>query len=448
MKKYLKPIIILAALNLMSSSCSEKLELQPHQQIDETTALSTQQDVEVTLNGAYDRASSVNLYGGAIQYIGDFLGDDGEFRFGGTYASLDEIWRKAITTSNAQIQSTWMQAYSTINIANNVLSALDIVSEEKRDEIEGKALFLRGLVYFDLVRLWAKDYNDGSSTSNLGVPIVLTPTRGITAEDLKARNTVAEVYAQIIDDLTTAASLLSSAVETGFASKGTAQAILARVYLQQGNYEAARDAANEVIESGNYSLASSFTDIFTDASAETIFSLVVTDQDGVNDLNTFYAPSNYQGRGDVRVLEKHFAMYEDDDKRGSFFVSASNNTLFYTAKFLDRYGDVLVVRLAEMYLIRAETNLRLGTTIGASPLADVNAIRERAGAVVYTTISLDKILNEREIELAFEGQQIYDVKRLKGTIGGEPFSADRFVLPIPQREIDVNKNLVQNPGYN
>jgi hypothetical protein len=100
-----------------------------------------------------------------------------------------------------------------------------------------------------------------------------------------------------------------------------------------------------------------------------------------------------------------------------------------------------------MYLIRAEANHRLNTVIGATPLADINRIRERAGAKALTAIDLNAILVERKLELAFEGQQVHDAKRLKRSVGTLVFSDNKLVVPIPQREIDTNKSLVQNPGY-
>lgn len=445
MKILINKWLILGGICFLGTSCGSKLDLSPHQSIDENRALSTSQDVIVTLNGAYDGASSINLYGGAVQYMGELLGDNFEVRFGGSYATLDELWRKAITTNNSQIRLTWLQAYSAINRVNNVLSALDKVSETEKAEVEGKALFLRGLIYFDLARLWGKDFTDGTNTSNLGVPVVTTPTRNVTPEDSKPRNSVAEVYAQSISDLTKAATLLGTSHIKGFGTKGAAQAILARLYLQQGNYAAARDAANAVIQSGEYALESSYADVFTDESSENIFNIVVTDQDGVNDLNTFYSPATFQGRGDIRVQASHLALYSATDTRGSFFVRASNNT--FTSKFLDRFGDVLVVRLAEMYLIRAEANQRLSTSVGASSLADINTLRKRAGAADLTTISLNSILAERRLELAFEGQLVFDSKRLKLNVGALPYNAPSLILPIPLREMDTNKALVQNQGY-
>ncbi|MBK9510659.1 MAG: RagB/SusD family nutrient uptake outer membrane protein [Cytophagaceae bacterium] len=447
--KILKSKILQFAVALLAlSACDNKLDqVKPTQSIDESTALSTSQDIEVTLIGAYDGLSSSNSYGGAIQYSGDLIGDDQEVRFAGTFSTMDEIWRKTFTTSNTQTQATWLQSYSTINRVNNILANLDKVEASRKSAVEGESKFIRAISYFDLVRLWAKDYTDGSAASNLGVPLVTTPTRGVTDIDNRPRATVEAVYNLVLEDLKSAESLLEAGFSPGFATKGAVQALMARVYLQQGKYAEARDAANKVINSGEYQLTSTFEEAFSDDTNddEAIFKIIVTDQDGSNSMNTFYAPSTYQGRGDVRVQNKHLAVYEADDSRGSFFVKASNNT--FTGKFLDRFGDVLVIRLAEMYLIRAECNQRLNTAIGAAPLVDINKIRSRAGASTLSAVTLDDIIKERKLELAFEGQQVFDAKRLKKSIGSLAFNSPKLVIPIPQREMDTNKSLVQNDGY-
>jgi hypothetical protein len=447
MNKNIKNWLFVGATAVLITACDSRLDVKPTQSIEESTALATSQAVEVTLIGAYDGLASNNLFGGAVQYSGELLGDDAEVRFAGTFSTLDELWRKTMTTTNGQTQLTWLQAYNTINRANNVLASLDKVETDKKAKVEGEARFIRGLVYFDLVRLWAKAWGDGDNATNLGVPLVITPTRTVSESDSRPRATVAAVYTQVLEDLTKAETLLGNITNAGFASKSSAQAILARVYLQQGNYAAARDAANKVIASNQFALSPTYAEAFEDASngSEMIFKIIVTDQDGSNDLNTFYAPSTYQGRGDIRVQAKHLALYAAGDSRGTFFVRASNNN--FSAKFLDQYGDVPVARLAEMHLIRAEANQRLNTVIGATPLADINRIRARAGAKALTTVDLNAILVERKLELAFEGHQVHDAKRLKRSVGTLAFSDNKLVIPIPQREIDTNKSLVQNPGY-
>lgn len=435
-------------LALGLSACDQMLDVNPVLSIDDKTALLTADDVRVTLTGAFDGLSSGVFYGGAVQYTGELLGDDREVVFGGTYTTLDEFYRKTITTSNVDVRDIWAQGYATINRANHVLASLDKVSGADKGYFEGQALFIRGVVYFELSRLFGKAWGDGDNNTNLAVPLVLTPTLAVTEADYKSRNTVAAVYAQVLEDLNKAATLLPTNVEDGVVTKDAALAMLSRVYLMQGNYAAARDAANSVISSGNYDLTSSFGAAFADntASPEMIFSIVVSEQDGVNNMNTFYASTDNQGRGDIRVQTKHLALYEAGDERSKFFETVNNRV--FTLKFADQYGDVPMVRLAEMYLTRAECNQRLGTTIGAAPKDDVNRIRKRAGLSDLTAVTLNDILRERKLELAFEGHQIHDIKRTKGSVGTTAFSANNLILPIPQREMDTNNKLVQNPGYN
>ncbi|AEE52403.1 RagB/SusD family nutrient uptake outer membrane protein [Haliscomenobacter hydrossis] len=450
MHKILKHIAPLALIIVGASACDSKLDVLPTQSLDENLALSTSQDIKVTLNGAYDGLGDGDVYGGGFQFTGEFLADDREALFGGTFSNLDEIWRKTITTGNTQTLATWQDSYSAINRANNVLSALSVVDEADRAQVEGEARFIRGVLYFELVKLWGKAWGDGDNNANLGVPLVTTPTRSITDEDYRTRASVQAVYAQVIDDLTKAESLLAATDagdDASYATRDAATAMLSRVYLMQGNYALARDAANKVIQSGARELEGSFADVFATGgeSNEIIFRTAVSDQDGVNSMNTYYAPATFQGRGDVRVQIKHTDLYEAGDVRKTFFTTASNR--LFTRKFLDQFGDVPVVRLAEMYLTRAEANQRLGTAIGSTPLADVNRIRTRAGLGALGTVNLAAILKERKLELAFEGNQLDDIKRNKGMVGTKPFNDNSLVVPIPQREMDTNKSLVQNPGY-
>ncbi|MDJ1493443.1 RagB/SusD family nutrient uptake outer membrane protein [Cytophagaceae bacterium DM2B3-1] len=436
------------------SSCNNKLDVTPIQEIDETNALTTSPAVIAALTGAYDGLQSDDTYAGAISYTADLVGDDREVVFAGTFSSLDELWRKTIATTNTQVRDTWLGCYDVINRVNNVLEALPIVVEDERARVEGEALFIRAAMHFELVRLFAKSWNDGNPAQNPGVPIILTATHvPLDETDYPARATVAEVYAQVISDLTKAESLLEDASGgSTLANKQVVTAMLSRVYLMQGNYTAARDAANAVIESEAYTLLSDFTEAFNNyeifggtPTAENIFSIKVTNQDGVNGLNTFFVSSGYGGRGDIRVQQKHLQLYEENDVRGTFFYTSSNRV--FTEKYTDQYGNVPIIRFAEMYLTRAEANFRLGESVGAAPVDDINVIRERAGLNPLATVNLSQILKERKLELAFEGHLLHDLKRTEQSVGDLPFNANELVLPIPQRERDTNKNLTQNPGY-
>ena len=325
-----------------------------------------------------------------------------------------------------------------------------------KNSIEGQALFLRGSIYFELVRLFAKSVGDGDYATNPGVPLVLTPTGNVTDADYKARATVKAVYDQVIADLVKAESLLPS-TNGVYATKWSAAAQLSRVYLALKNYTEAGAAANRVITGSGKTLATEvgknwFTFINNGGTTpgEYLFSMKVTAQDGVNALNTYFGRTistiaGTAGRSDCKIRPAHIAQYEDGDVRKTYFELSGGN--YYTKKHLDRFGDVPVIRLSEMYLTRAEANQRNGTAVGASPLSDVNAIRTRAGLPALSAVTLADILKERKLELAFEGQFLPDAKRTQTAVGTLAWNSPKLILPIPQREIDVNKQLVQNEGY-
>ena len=113
------------------------------------------------------------------------------------------------------------------------------------------------------------------------------------------------------------------------------------------------------------------------------------------------------------------------------------------------YSAVRLIRLAEMYLTRAEANFRLGTSIGDAPVDDINEIRKRADLALYGApdLTLALILKERKLELAFEGFTLADLKRTQSSVGSLPWNSPRLVFPIPDRERKVNSNLTQNDGY-
>jgi len=447
----MKKLIIAAGILVLTGvSCQKKLDVQPAQSIDEKDALKTNSGVLTALNGSYADLGNAALYGGDIFLYNDLLADAGEIRWNGTYAGLTQIYNKAIPKNNNFVRDTWLQGYKVINDVNNVLSALPVVDASLKDRVEGEAKFIRGSVYFDLVRSFAKAWNDGSPTTNLGVPIVLTPTRSIGDDSKVARNKVSEVYDQVIKDLSEAEAKLP-ATNGFYATKYSAAAMLARVYLQKGDYANAAAAANRVITSGKYTLASTFAGVFPASSSsavpntsEDIFAMQLTTTSGSNDYYTFYSPNS---RGDIDIRPAHLALYETGDARKAFFVTSGGST--YTARHNSRYANVRIIRLAEMYLIRSEANFRLSTSVGDTPLNDLNKVRTRSGlpALTAAELTLDRILKDRKLEFAFEGHSLNDIKRLQGTVGTLPWNSPKLILPIPDREIIANSNLVQNEGY-
>jgi tetratricopeptide (TPR) repeat protein len=453
--KYMKRYIIIGLVALFTG-CADQLDLAPRQSVDQDLALNNDANVKRVLQGAYSEIRNTDLYGGRLQLFAEMLGANREIRWEGTYNQPREMINKSILVNNSFVEATWASAYRAINVSNNILASLDVVDAEDRAQVEGEALFIRGSMYFELIKLYALPYSAGNPSSNPGVPLVLTPTRQIDDQSYVSRNSVADVYGQIISDLTKAEVQLP-AVNGFLARNYVAAAQLSRVYLQVGDYEKARDAADRAISiSGPQGKV--LTPVYMNAfntdgdSAEDLFSIQVNTQDGGNDMHLFYSLPEYGARGgDVSIQNPHLTYYESgDDRLSQFFVGAGERR---TAKWRDQYKNVKVIRLAEMYLTRAEANLRLGTAVGATPLADVNRIRQRVNLPALGAVTLADILKERKVELAHEGQYLHDVKRTGGSIADNSssetynFDSGKLVFPIPQREMDANPGLVQNSAY-
>lgn len=459
MKKLQKIYIGSLSTILLLGACNKQLDQKPYQSIEQSTAISTAQDVKITLVGAYNRAGLADLYGGGAFLYPDLLATQTIINWQGTFQGLTQMTNQAITIDNGFVNGSWYDGYQVINAANNVLANISKLAAADKNRVQGEAEFLRGMTYFDLARLFGRDWNDGDPTTNLAVPIILTPTTSITAASFVTRATVSQVYAQAIADLKDAEAKLP-ATNTFYANKYSAAAILARLYLQKSDYADAATEASTVIDSKVFTLNANYADEFpypgqqhVDNTPEDIFALQVTAQQGTNYLNTFYASSDNAGRGDIIIKDSFVAGFEAGDTRIGLYNQDSAGIL-RCDKFDNVYGNVHVIRLAELYLIRAEANLRSGaaTTLGNRPLDDINIIRSRAGLTQLTTVSLNAIQTEKVHELAFEGGFfLYDNKRINSispvTVGALPANSPKLVFPIPQIEINANSKLVQNPGY-
>lgn len=438
------------ALAFLGAGCSEKLDINPTQSVDEDLVFTTDANIKAALNGAYDVASGSSLLGGDLQMYSELLGAGDEITWVGTFNQPDEIFSKSILVNNSYVTSTWSQGYRVINICNNILANLAAVNAADRDRVKGEALFLRGTMYFELVKLFAKPYSAGNITSNPGMQLVTTPTvnGAVTSSNLVARSSVKATYDQILADLTAAKPLMKDDYGV-YAGRYAAAAILSRVYLQMEDFPKARDEANFVIENSGASLEGSYSEAFnnTAPSSEDIWVLPVTAQDGDNDMHVFWSISDYGARdGDIEINQDHLDLYDAADDRLALFFD--NGGIYYSGKWLLQYKYIPLIRLAEMYLTRAETNFRLGTSVGATPASDLLTIRSRAGLGLVPT-TLANILYERRLELAHEGHRIHDIKRLRQSVDGFAYDANKLVFPIPIREINAvgASILIQNPGY-
>jgi hypothetical protein len=170
-------------------------------------------------------------------------------------------------------------------------------------------------------------------------------------------------------------------------------------------------------------------------------------------MATFYASLPGIGRADVRIDAGFVNSYNANDTRKKLWYYTGTGARpgnQYSAKWTSFSQNLPVIRLAEMYLIRAETNLRLNTTIGDTPANDLAKIRNptRVGLPIIASPTLEDVLRERILELAFEGVRIHDIKRLRGKTGTFEWNSDLLVFPIPAREVNASNGLIeQNPGY-
>lgn len=459
MKRIFQYILLLGLLAQISA-CKKLLEVEPRQNVDNTEALQNDDDVDALVIGAYSIMAGGNLYGTNLLMLPDLLGGDGVCTWRGTFQSPRAVMNKTMTRDLADASLVWTSAYDAINTANTVIDALGIVKDaDLKKQLEGEALFIRGIMHFELVRLYALPWGATGDNSHLGVVIKTVPTKTeANAFEKIPRSTVKQVYDQVIADLIKAATLLPETNDKR-ATRFTALAFLSRVYLQQADYPKARDAANEVIESDFYKMNASVSTIFSNKNtSESIFEIQQNEQNNAgtanNGMATFYASLPGVGRADVRVVA---SFVEDEYPAGDlrqtglyYEGTGARPGNVYCGKWTSFSQNLPVVRLAEMYLTRAEANAFLGTAIGATPGDDLAIIKNtlRTNSTAPAVPTLAEIRNERFIELAFEGQRIHDLRRLRMPTGSYAWNDNKLVFPIPQREVDATTGIIkQNPGY-
>jgi starch-binding outer membrane protein, SusD/RagB family len=435
------------AAAVLLAACDSPLVTDPTASIDAETALTTARGLELGLNGAYRSLQSGQAYYDRdLLAYPDLYADNLDFT--GTFQTDREISLRNVATNNGNVLGAWTQGYIGINRANNVLAAIPDVTgltSGQQASYRGEALFIRALHLYRLVR-WFGD-----------VPLVLEPSRGVGEESLVSRAPAAEVRARIIADLEEAAPLLPTGRVTGRATRGAADALLARVYLEDGKYTEARNKATAVISNAAYSLVSNFATIFSQKnSAESIFELQYS-LNHSNALGFWFFPQELGGRWGFSPTAALYNLYEAGDARraASIAIEPASGKRYINKYFRIANGDdnIPELLLAEMYLVRAEANARLNAP-AATVLGDINAIRNRAGAtpllptaVATQAQQLAAVLHERRLELAFEGHRFFDLRRYGLAQQVLNMAADRLLFPIPQAERDVNTNLTQNPGY-
>lgn len=493
------------------SSCVDNwLDVTPSDAVDASTAFKSSADLVPARTGMYHSlkgtSSLTDYYSQQMFIYGDVhAGDDMQANVEGGSGRANFFYLMNYTTGSdfSSSNTPWQSPYITIARANQIIAAVDGGKLSDKDDESAQATMaqykaeaevLRALAHFDLVRIYGKPYTEDQGAS-LGVPVVTT----VLANDAKpARNTVKEVYDQVLKDLKEAIdskALPSESKTTGYINQWGAEAILTRVYLTMGDYTNALSTAEDVI---NNSSKAGFklwtTDEYENAwSAETpnesefLFRLNVTNDNDANDLTGIGNVMSADGYGDEIATKAFLEKMQSDPKD-------VRNKLFYTTQDqIDQgltYGDnpvflnkfrglngntrivpvVPIIRLSEVYLTAAEAAFRLGnTTKAAEYLNDLikNRTTDTSKQVTAATVSLDRILLERRKELVGEGQRYFDAMRTGETITRYTssndigwhsdtmaedvlsFNRDSFkaISAIPQDEINANPNIKQNPGY-
>jgi len=464
------------------TSCDKYLDIEPKQQVNAESAINSADDVQLLLISAYEGIKGTRgtneggeLLGGSFNFASELIAGTDHVIWAGTYEQQREFYAKAITTSNLMVRDTWIRGYEVINIVNTVLAVLDVVEDPAdKARLEGEAKGIRGMMYFEFARLWGLPYEAGETNNQLAVPLITSPTINVSDVAEPERATVEAVYDQAISDLTEAETLLTPFEgNDGYISTYAASAFLSRIYLQKGMYAEAALKADRVIQSGLYGLESAPLDAFNNKAfvSEDVFAIRQNETSNYGEsnagLSTHWANLAGQGRGDIDITQAFLDMYEAADNRGGLMedtevgITQIDNVyeMYYlgisdlgtggiaSAKYGDSRRNFPVIRLAEMYITRAEGNFEAGTSTGDTPLADVNLIRARANAPQLGSIDQAAIRAERYLELCWEGFRLHDLKRWKENIGTDPYDAGNLIFPIPEREMEANPKLVQNSYY-
>jgi len=505
MKKILSSIIVL--LLIAASSCKD-LSILPSDAISSETLVTSKEGLTNALNGSYalfkdhitfnGTIDGNNMYLRQFYHLSDFASDD---IVSGQVTTDPLFYSFSMDHSPAQANTRyfWYISYKIITGVNTVIDAVEKSPNQDAttQQLLGECYFLRAFCHFNLVRLFGKPYSVDPNAPG----IILRTSLG--EESKKARSTVGEVYESVLADAEKAASLMAQPRGVQYASKEAALALLSRVNLYKEDNQKALDYANEVINSGRFTLTTktSYPALFANAqtSPETIFCITFTTVDDYGKFGSIasmiYSDGN-SGWGEEfassslrNVMAKH-----PEDVRWLYIIPLTDDAgnlqkkngieIYYISKFSFQGGSPnlsspIMFRLAEMHLNKAEAEAKLGNTKGALDALDIirgNRGLEASlynGALPSGANVLDVVLEERRIEMAFEGHRTYDVFRnkkqlvknywgyhlqglketdidLSKTPAGYPnmtvdYTNPRIIYFIPVDEVLSNPQVTQNP---
>lgn len=486
----------------LSSCVNDWLDVAPSDGTDAGAALTSSSDLDAARTGMYKalkgNSSLIDYYGQQFFVYGDVhAGDDYQYNYIGGSNRANFYYDMNYQTASEFNTSTvsWQSPYVVIGRANRIIAAAEggklsdaVEAKAKIEQYAAESKVLRALAYFDLVRIYGKPYTEDQGAS-LGVPLVT----GVLESNAKpARSTVAEVYTQVVKDLTEAISSNALATETepGYVSVWGAKAILSRVYLNMGDYANALSVAEDIIKNSGAALWTrdqyfKAWDASTPNESEFLFRLNVAGSTDNNDLNGIGNLQQRDGYKEMVATKKFVDMLSADpnDVRNELFLPAKaekevavygTNKVFLN-KLRGQGGNlrnvtiVPIIRLSEVYLTAAECAFRNNDkTKAVEYLNDLvkNRTTTEASLATVDNITLERILIERRKELIGEGQRYFDALRNNETITrytseadkgwhktlskeAQSFNRDYFkaIAAIPQAEINANPNIKQNTGY-
>ena len=453
----------MAALMIVASCSKDFLKVDPPTSLGVDQALKTEQDLQVAARGMYAGMRSSSLYGRNVPLFGDLMADV-------TYISAQNsnrfINQQNYTPTLSDGSGIWSAAYTVILRANNIINST-VPSNVNVNQYKGEAYATRALMYFELLRFFAKPYTENPDAP--GVPLVLT----YDPNSLPSRNKVKEVYAQILLDLNQAFTLMTVFTNSSYFSKWAARGLQAKVYLTMGDYTNAKAAAVDVITNSGFTVvtAANYNAYWKNAAprtdkVETLFEITsdATNNPGTDALAYIYSQSGY---GDMLAAKDLVSSYAAGDVRTSYLVKKfrGGDSVWTVEKYSNVNNasdkdDFKVLRLSDVYLIAAEASYRTGNEADALLYLNFIATKRVPGFTGYTSTGpalLADILNERRKELAFEGDRLHTLNRLKlpiqrgadfpvasRTIGYPDF---RRIQAIPLDEMQANPNIEQNEGY-
>jgi hypothetical protein len=468
---------------LVFGSCKkEYLETNPSADVTGEVVFATTQGAQVALDGTYrDMYSSLTNHGNfgqkSYEIVSDLMGEDividkqgyGWFNTDYQYTSIET------STDDSRSERTWYYYYRTINNVNRILANIDAATgtQDEKDVIKGQALALRAYSYFYLINFFQQTYK-GNETKP-GVPLYTEPTT-----EGKPRGTVQEVYTQIVQDLKDAETLLTGKAtgHKSHISAATAQGIMARVALQMEDYATAAEYAKKARGTVAPMSAAAYNQGFNSiANTEWLWGMEVNVEQATIYASYFSHMDNtangYAGLGSYKKITKE--LYDQipatDARKAAFKAPGAAGTQpdltilkFRKPNASSWNGDYLFLRAGEMYLIEAEASARLGNEGNALTVLNT-LIKARNPAYNFSGAGaalLNEILLQRRIELFGEGFRLNDIKRLHlglnrtvgpGNHGAPSFDAivyslpdqsPRFLMRIPQSELNTNKSFTPN----